>query len=166
MNRIGIGYDIHRLEEGRPLILGGVHIPHDRGPVAFSDGDVLVHAIIDALLGALALGDIGSHFPDTDSRYSGVDSLDLLRSTLKLVQTQGYKVANLDSNIILQEPKLRPYIDGIRQRLAEVLDLRREAVSVKAKTHEEVGPEGRQEAISAQAIVLLETTPPSDNYSR
>jgi len=155
MNRIGIGYDIHRLEEGRPFILGGVAIPHTKGFVAHSDGDALCHAITDAMLGALALGDIGSHFPDTDPRYKGADSVGLMCEIAALVRKQGWEIVNIDTNIIAQAPKLRPHIDTIRGRLAEALSLPMDVVSVKARTNEHVGPEGRQEAVSTQAIVLL-----------
>lgn len=155
MNRIGIGYDIHRLEEGRPLILGGVQIPHTKGFVAHSDGDALCHAITDAMLGALALGDIGSHFPDTDPQYKGADSVALMCAIAALIRKAGWEIVNIDSNIIAQAPKLRPHIGSIRIRLAEALSLPMDAVSVKARTNENVGPEGRQEAVSTQAIVLL-----------
>jgi len=153
--RIGIGYDIHRLEAGRPLVLGGVRIEHDKGFVAHSDGDALCHAITDAMLGALALGDIGMHFPDTDERYRGADSIALMQRVHKLVRARGYHIVNVDANIIAEAPKLRPYIEGIRARLADALDLLKEQVSVKARTNEQVGPEGRGEAISTQAVVLL-----------
>lgn len=155
MNRIGIGYDIHRLEPGLPLILGGVTIPHTKGFVAHSDGDALCHAITDALLGALALGDIGSHFPDTDPQYKGADSIDLMCRIAALIRKQGWDIVNIDANIIAQAPKLRPHIDAIRIRLAESLSLPMDAISVKARTNEHVGPEGREEAVSTQAIVLL-----------
>ena len=156
MTRIGIGYDIHRLEAGRPLILGGVTIPHTKGFVAHSDGDALCHAITDALLGALALGDIGSHFPDTDPQYKGADSVALLLEVVAKVRGLGWEIVNIDSNIIAQAPKLRPHIDTIRARLAEALSLPMDVISVKARTNEHVGPEGREEAISTQAIVLLQ----------
>lgn len=158
MMRIGQGYDLHRLEAGRPLIIGGIRIDHDKGLSGHSDADVLAHAITDAMLGALALGDIGSHFPDNDPRFKDADSLDLLSTVNGLVSGAGYRIVNVDSTVIAQQPKLGPYIDGIRQRLAEALNLRNTAVSVKAKTNELVGPEGREEAISAHAIVLLEET--------
>jgi 2-C-methyl-D-erythritol 2,4-cyclodiphosphate synthase len=154
--RIGQGYDLHCLEEGRALILGGVPIPHHKGLAGHSDADALAHAITDALLGALALGDIGTHFPDTDPRYKDADSMMLLREALQMVRHSGYRVVNIDSTIIAQAPKLMPFIPEIRARLAEVLELPYEAVSVKAKTNERVGPEGREEAISTQAVVLLE----------
>lgn len=154
--RIGIGYDIHRLSEGLPLILGGITIPHGKGFVAHSDGDALCHAITDALFGALALGDIGSHFPDTDPAYKGADSVRLLQEAAAIVRGHGYEIVNIDSNIVAQAPKLRPHIDTMRARLAEALGLPLEVVSVKARTNELVGPEGREEAISTQAVVLLE----------
>lgn len=154
--RIGIGYDLHRLEAGRELILGGVRIPHETGLVGHSDGDALLHAITDALLGALALGDIGSHFPDTDAAYKDADSADLLIAVRRLVQSSGYRIVNVDSVVIAERPRLRGYIDTMRRRIAECLEAPFDAVSVKAKTNETVGPEGRGEAISTQAIVLLE----------
>lgn len=153
--RIGTGYDLHRLEPGHKLILGGVTVPHELGTAAHSDGDVLLHAIIDAMLGALALGDIGTHFPDTDAAYRGADSMDLLAATNKLIHGAEFRIVNIDSTVVLQRPKLRPYLLMMRQRIAECLDLHTEAVSVKAKTKEQVGPEGREEAVSAQAVVLL-----------
>lgn len=156
MMRIGIGYDLHQLEPGRPLILGGVHIPHDRGLAGYSDADALCHAITDALLGALALGDIGTHFPDNDPQYQGIDSTKLLAVAAAMVREAGYRVVNVDSVVIAQRPRLRPHADAIRGRLAEVLGIPAEVVSVKAKTNEGVGAEGREEAISTQAVVLLE----------
>jgi len=155
MIRVGFGYDLHRLEEGRPLILGGVRVPYDRGLAGHSDADVLAHAITDALLGAAALGNIGQHFPDTDPRYKDADSLELLRNVVGMVNERGYHIVNIDSNVIAQQPKLNPHIDAIRASLAACLGLPVDAVSVKAKTNEHVGPEGRGEAISAQAVVLL-----------
>jgi len=154
--RIGQGYDLHRLEEGRPLILGGVTIPHGTGLAGHSDADALAHAITDALLGAAALGDIGTHFPDTDPSHEGADSLVLLRAALQLVQRAGYRVINIDSTIVAQSPKLGPHIPAIRARLAETLEMPLDDISVKAKTNERVGPEGREEAISTQAVVLLQ----------
>lgn len=155
MNRIGTGYDLHRLEEGLPLIIGGVTIPHTKGSVAHSDGDVLAHAITDAILGAAALGNIGQRFPDTDAVYKGADSLELLRQTMNLLEVAGYTLVNVDSTVVAQQPKLNPHVDAIRASLAEVLRLPLDCVSVKPKTNESVGPEGREEAISAQAIVLI-----------
>jgi 2-C-methyl-D-erythritol 2,4-cyclodiphosphate synthase len=154
--RIGTGYDLHRLEEGRPLIIGGTQIPHEKGLAGHSDADVLCHAITDAILGALAMGDIGSHFPDTDPRYQGADSMELLKTAMNLVRGAEYRVVNVDSTVVAQRPKLRDHIPGMRQSLAQALDVTRDRVSVKAKTNERVGPEGREEAISAQAVVLLE----------
>jgi 2-C-methyl-D-erythritol 2,4-cyclodiphosphate synthase len=157
--RIGQGYDLHRLEEGRTLILGGMRIPFEKGLMGHSDADVLCHAITDALIGALALGDIGSHFPDTDPRFKDADSLDLLVRAYNLVRSQGYRIVNVDATVIAERPKLREYIDGIRQRLADNLSVPKNAISVKAKTNEGLGPEGRGEAMSAHAVVLLEPNP-------
>lgn len=154
--RIGLGYDLHALVEERPLILGGIRIPYEKGLKGHSDADVLTHAIIDALLGAAALGNIGQHFPDTDPQYAGADSLVLLRHTLEIVSHAGYAVGNIDTNIIAQAPKLAPHLDAIRARLAEVLGIALDRISVKAKTNEALGAEGRGEAISAQAIALLQ----------
>ena len=157
MIRIGLGYDSHRLKEGLTLILGGVTIPHHKGFVAHSDGDALVHAIIDAIMGAAALGNIGKHFPDTDPEYSNADSLVLLSKTMKLLDNAGFYLVNIDSNIIAQQPKLNPHIDTMRAKLAEAMDVPMDHISVKAKTSEEVGPEGREESISTQAIALIES---------
>ncbi len=154
--RIGQGYDLHRLEEGYPLILGGITIPHAKGLVGHSDADVLTHAIIDALLGAAALGNIGQHFPDTDPKYKGADSLMLLKEAAALLYKAGWNVVNIDSTIIAQQPKLNPHLEAIRARLAETLALKLDQISVKAKTNEHVGPEGREEAISVHAAVLIE----------
>lgn len=156
MMRIGLGYDLHRLVPDRPLILGGVQIPFEKGLAGHSDADVLAHAITDALLGAAALGNIGMHFPDTDPRYKDADSLFLLGEVVAMVRRAGYSIVNIDANVVAQRPKLNPHIQAIRERLAEVLDLPLDRVSVKAKTNEQVGPEGREEAISAQAVVLIE----------
>lgn len=154
--RIGTGYDVHRLAEGRRLILGGVEIPFDRGAVAHSDGDVLLHAVCDALLGALALGDIGQHFPPSDPAYAGISSLLLLEKTAALAAARGYRVVNLDTTIIAQAPKLAPYIPAMREAIARVLGIEAAAVSVKATTEEKLGFTGRGEGIAAQAAVLLE----------
>lgn len=154
--RIGQGYDLHRLEEGYPLILGGITVPHHKGLVGHSDADVLTHAIIDALLGAAALGNIGQHFPDTDPKYKGADSLVLLKEAAALLFKAGWNVVNIDSTIIAQQPKLNPHLDAIRARLAETLALKLDQISVKAKTNEHVGPEGREEAISVHAVALIE----------
>lgn len=154
--RVGIGYDLHRLEAGRPLILGGIEVPFDKGLAGHSDGDALAHAITDALLGAAALGNIGQHFPDTDPAFKDADSMELLHKAAGLVRDAGYSIGNIDANIIAQQPKLNPYLDAMRTRLSEVLDLDIGRISVKAKTNESVGPEGRGEAMSTQAVVLLE----------
>jgi len=153
--RIGIGYDVHRLTEGRPLILGGVPIEHERGLAGHSDADVLVHAVIDALLGAAALGDIGQHFPDTDPAWKGVDSMALLAHVVGLVHEAGYAVGNVDATVVLQRPKLRPHIDAMRAGLAEVLGVEAGRVSVKATTGEAMGFVGREEGAAAHAVCLL-----------
>ena len=154
--RIGTGYDVHRLTVDRRLILGGVHIPFERGLVGHSDADVLLHAISDALLGACALGDIGSHFPDTDPAYQGADSLILLETVGQLLKDQGYRIVNLDSTIRAEKPKLRPYIDEMRANIARALELELEAVSVKATTEEGLGFTGKLEGISAEAVCLID----------
>jgi 2-C-methyl-D-erythritol 2,4-cyclodiphosphate synthase len=154
--RTGIGYDLHRLVEGRPLILGGITIPYERGLAGHSDADVLAHAIIDALLGASGLGNIGQVFPDTDPAFKDADSMVLLRKTVQGVRNDGYRISNIDAVVIAERPRLNPYLAAIRARLAEVLDLDPSAVSVKPKTNEGLGPEGQGEAISAWATVLLE----------
>lgn len=153
--RVGLGYDLHRLEVGRPLILGGVTVPFEKGLIGHSDADVLAHAITDALLGAAALGNIGQHFPDTDPTYKGADSLKLLQATHAMLNEAGYVIINIDSTVIAQQPKLNPHISAIRESLAQCLGLALDRISVKAKTNELVGPEGRGEAISAQAIALI-----------
>lgn len=153
--RVGIGYDLHRLVPDRKLILGGVEIPHELGLLGHSDADVLSHAIIDAILGAAALGDIGSHFPDTDRAYEGINSLILLGNVKAKAENLGYVLRNVDSTIIAQRPKLAPHIPEMRRRLASSLGLSVNEVNVKATTSEEVGVVGREEAIAAQAIVCL-----------
>ncbi len=153
--RIGHGYDVHALGEGLRLVLGGVEIPHTKGCIAHSDGDVLVHAICDALLGAAALGDIGKHFPDTSAEFKGIDSLILLRRVVALLAENGYTISNIDSTIAMQRPKLRPYIDTMRARIAEAAGLAVEQVSVKATTTEHLGFEGEERGVSATAICLL-----------
>lgn len=155
MLRIGHGYDVHRLVPGRELILGGVKIPHDKGLDGHSDADVLTHAVIDALLGALALGDIGSHFPDTDPQYAGIDSRKLLREVFALVKQRGYLLLNLDSTICAQAPRLRPFIDPMRANLAADLQCGAEQISVKATTEEGLGVSGGNAGISATCVVLL-----------
>ena len=154
--RIGQGYDVHRFSVGRKLIIGGVEIPYEMGLDGHSDADVLVHAIMDALLGAATLGDIGKLFPDTDEAYAGADSIQLLRQVGMLLDEKGYAISNVDSTIIAQEPKMRPFIEGMCQNIAEALRIRMEQVSVKATTEEGLGFTGRKEGIAATAIVLLE----------
>ncbi len=153
--RIGVGYDVHRLVAGRPLILGGVEIPHDKGLDGHSDADVLIHAIIDALLGAAALGDIGQHFPDTEEQWRGADSRELLRDVGERIAEAGYVVANIDATVVLQRPKLRPHIDAMRRVLAELLGVEVQQVSVKATTGEKMGFVGREEGAAAHAVCLL-----------
>ena len=153
--RIGHGYDVHKLVENRKLIVGGVDIPHDRGLLGHSDADVLLHAISDALLGACALGDTGTHFPDTDPKWEGADSLVLLREVNRIVNEAGYFVENIDSNLIAQKPKMKPYIPQMRKNIAAACGVDVSAVSVKATTEENLGFTGRQEGISAHAVVLV-----------
>ena len=153
--RIGHGYDVHALGEGLRLVLGGVEISHTKGCIAHSDGDVLVHAICDALLGAAALGDIGKHFPDTSAEFKGIDSLILLRRVVALLTEKGYQIGNIDSTIAMQRPKLRPYIDLMRERIAAAAGISVEQVSVKATTTEHLGFEGEEKGVSATAVVLL-----------
>ena len=155
MYRIGFGSDIHRLVENRPLILGGVEIPADRGAEGHSDADALTHAITDAILGALALGDIGSHFPDTDEKWKNADSFVFLRHTIRLMKEKDFRVANVDSIIHLEKPKLRPHIDKMRENLAQILEIEITQVSVKAKTGEKMGAVGENRAVKSEAIVLL-----------
>lgn len=155
MFRIGQGFDLHRLVEGRPLIIGGVEIPYHQGLDGHSDADVLIHAIIDALIGAAALGDIGHLFSDTDPQYAGADSKKLLANVYQLITESGYVVNNIDSTVIIEKPKLRDYIDTMREVIAKLLNLRLEQVSIKAKTSEKIGIVGRGEAAIAEAIVLL-----------
>ena len=155
--RIGTGYDVHRLSLNRDLIIGGVHIPFEFGLLGHSDADVLLHAIADALLGACALGDIGSHFPDTDPAYQGADSLELLSRVADLLDANGYKIVNLDSTIRAQKPKLRHYIDQMRENIARVLQIPVVDVSVKATTEEGLGFTGELKGISAEAVCLIES---------
>ncbi|MBQ8476852.1 2-C-methyl-D-erythritol 2,4-cyclodiphosphate synthase [bacterium] len=152
--RIGIGYDIHQLVPKRDLILGGVKIPYELGLLGHSDADVLVHAIIDAILGALALRDIGYHFPDNDPKYKNINSIELLRETKKLIK--GYKISNIDSNIICEKPKLKDYIEPMRENIAKTLELNINQVSIKAKTNEKLDSVGSSKAIIAQAVVLVQ----------
>ena len=153
--RVGIGYDIHRLVEGRQLILGGVEIPFERGLLGHSDSDVLTHAICDALLGAVGLGDIGTHFPDSDPRFSGESSLNLLGRVVELVAARGFAIVNIDSVVLAEQPKLLPYVQAIRERLGSVLRIDTECISVKAKTSEGLDSVGRCEAMAAHAIALV-----------
>ena len=153
--RVGIGYDIHRLVEGRELIIGGVKITHEKGLLGHSDADVLVHAIIDALLGALALDDIGTLFPDTDPKYKDADSMVLLRHVIQKVNENGYKINNIDSNIIAQNPKMMPYIPKMKEALAVLLKIEPSDISIKAKTKEKLDAVGESKAIEANAVVLL-----------
>ena len=153
--RIGHGYDVHALAEGLRLVLCGVEIEHSKGCVAHSDGDVAIHAICDAMLGALALGDIGKLFPDTDQQYKGIDSTVLLKHVIELVKSNGYSISNIDCTIAMQRPKLRPHIDTMRARLSEVVGIAVDRISVKATTTEHLGFEGREEGVSTTAVVLL-----------
>ncbi|MCD4828264.1 MAG: 2-C-methyl-D-erythritol 2,4-cyclodiphosphate synthase [Candidatus Cloacimonetes bacterium] len=153
--RIGHGYDVHRLEEGRRLVLGGVSIPFERGLLGHSDADVLIHALIDALLGALALGDIGAHFPDTDGRYAGIDSRKLLRQAVALVHGKGWSVGNVDVTVCAEAPRLSPYIGQMRRHLADDFGVSLDAVSVKATTEEGLGVTGQGAGIAATAVALL-----------
>ncbi len=153
--RIGFGYDVHRLVPGRRLMLGGVHIPSERGLVGHSDADVLLHAIADALLGAAALGDLGRHFPDTDPRWKDASSLALLRRVHQLVVQAGYAVVNVDSTVVLEQPRLQPYVETMRQNIAQALGLSTGAVSVKATTNEGLGFVGAEEGVVAFAVCLL-----------
>jgi 2-C-methyl-D-erythritol 2,4-cyclodiphosphate synthase len=155
--RIGYGVDFHQLEEGRKFIIGGVHVPHHKGAVGHSDADVLLHAICDAMLGALALGDIGTYFPDTDMKYKNIDSRILLKETTALIQSKGYRLVNMDSTICLQEPKIKPYVQQMREAIAEVIGTGIENISIKATTTEQMGFVGRKEGVVAHATVLLES---------
>jgi 2-C-methyl-D-erythritol 2,4-cyclodiphosphate synthase len=153
--RVGIGNDIHRLVEGRKLILGGVEIPHERGLLGHSDGDSLTHAITDALLGAAALGDIGSHFSDRDPRWAGADSLVFLRHVRDLLEERGFEIANVDATILAERPKMAPHISEMKVRLAEAMKISESQINVKAKTNERLDAIGRGEAIAAQAVALI-----------
>ena len=153
--RIGQGYDVHKLVEGRDCIICGVKIPYEKGLLGHSDADVALHALADAILGAAALGDIGKHFPDNDDRYKDVDSLVLLEKVCELIRNKGYEISNVDSTILAQAPKLRPYIDEMRSKLAKAMKLDIDELSVKATTEERLGFTGREEGIAAHAVVLL-----------
>jgi 2-C-methyl-D-erythritol 2,4-cyclodiphosphate synthase len=154
--RIGFGFDVHSLKDGLPLFIGGINIPHQKGALGHSDADTLIHAICDSLLGAAALGDIGSHFPDTDEKYKGIDSTILLDKTCKLLISNGYRIVNIDCTVCLQKPKLLSHIPAIINRLSEVMSISCDVISVKAKTSEKLGFVGREEGISAYAVVLIE----------
>ena len=154
--RIGHGYDVHKLVEGRKLILGGIEVPHTLGLLGQSDADVLTHAIMDSILGAAALGDIGQHFPDNDDRYLGADSTELLRHVMELIREKGYRIGNLDATIIAQKPKLMSYLPQMRKKLAEVMEISEDRLNLKATTEEHLGFTGRQEGISAHCVCLLE----------
>ena len=154
--RIGFGYDVHKLTNGRRLILGGIEIPHEMGLLGYSDADVLTHAIMDALLGALALGDIGKHFPDNDKKFENIDSMLLLERVKEIVKENNHKISNIDSTVCAERPKLMSHIEKMRERIAEVLEIPASKVSVKATTTEKLGFTGREEGISAYAVCLLE----------
>ena len=153
--RIGQGYDVHRLVEGRDLILGGVTVPYEKGLLGHSDADVLVHAVMDALLGAAALGDIGQHFPDTDPEYEGASSIELLKKVGKLLQERGYVIENIDATIIAQKPKMAPHIPQMRANMAKAMGINESQLNIKATTEEKLGFTGREEGIASQAICLL-----------
>jgi 2-C-methyl-D-erythritol 2,4-cyclodiphosphate synthase len=156
MTRFGMGYDVHKLVEGRKLILGGVEVPHTLGLLGHSDADVLLHAVSDALLGAAALGDIGRHFPDTDPKYKGADSMKLLAHVVELIKAKGYKVGNVDATIVAQRPKLKDYIGQMNENIARVLEVEPDQVNVKATTEEKLGFTGTEQGISAYAVAGLE----------
>ena len=155
MIRIGHGYDVHKLVEDRKLIIGGVDIPHEKGLLGHSDADVLVHAVMDSMLGALALGDIGKHFPDTDNAYNGANSILLAKKVMKIIDSNGYTVGNVDSTIIAQAPKLAPFIDQMRNNIANALGISVDRISIKATTEEKLGFTGAKEGIAAHAVCLL-----------
>ena len=153
--RVGLGYDVHKLVEGRKLIIGGVDIPHEKGLLGHSDADVLIHAVMDSILGALALGDIGKHFPDTDEKYKGANSMKLLEFVYNLINEKGYGIGNIDCTIIAQSPKMSPHIQNMRENIAKILNTSVENINVKATTEEGLGFTGAKEGISAQSICLL-----------
>lgn len=154
-NRVGTGFDVHRLVEGRPLILGGVEIPFEKGLLGHSDADVLVHALMDALLGAAALGDIGQHFPDTDAAYKGACSMDLLAQVKKMIEDRGYAIGNMDMTLMAQRPKIKSFIDDMKKNIAAVLGVEESQINIKGTTTEKLGFVGREEGIAAQAVCLL-----------
>ena len=153
--RVGLGYDVHKLVEGRKLIIGGVDIPHEKGLLGHSDADVLIHAVMDSIIGALALGDIGKHFPDTDEKYKGADSIKLLEFVYNLINEKGYDIGNIDCTIIAQSPKMAPHIQNMRANIAKALNTSIEDINVKATTEEGLGFTGAKEGIAAQSICLL-----------
>ena len=153
--RVGLGYDVHKLVDGRKLIIGGVDIPHEKGLLGHSDADVLVHAVMDSILGALALGDIGKHFPDTDEKYKGADSIKLLEFVYNLIDEKGYAIGNIDCTIIAQSPKMAPHISNMRENMAKALNTSTDNINVKATTEEGRGFTGAKEGIAAQSICLL-----------
>lgn len=155
MNRVGFGYDVHRMVEGRKLIIGGVTIPYQKGLLGHSDADVLLHAICDALLGAAALGDIGKHFPDTDQQYENISSLELLKHTSNILKNHGYSIVNIDSTLVLEQPKILPYVDTMRSNISLSTGIDPSAVSVKATTNEKMGFIGTGEGAAAYAVVLI-----------
>jgi len=154
--RVGIGYDVHQLKEGETFTLGGITIPHSKGAIGHSDADVLLHTICDALLGAANLGDIGTHFPDTDIAYKGIDSKLLLKNVAALLKTNGFKIGNIDSTVCLQKPKIKPHIPAMKSTIAETLSIDIDKISVKATTTEKLGFVGREQGVSAYAICLIE----------
>mgnify|MGYP003311843369 FL=1 len=153
--RIGHGYDVHKLEDGKKFVIGGIEIEHYKGAVGHSDADVVIHVICDALLGALSLGDIGKHFPDTDDKYKGIDSKILLQKVMKLVQEEKYQISNIDVTILLQKPKLRNYIDSMRDTLSNIMEINKSQISVKATTTEGLGFVGREEGVAAHCVCIL-----------
>ena len=153
--RIGHGYDVHKLEKGKKFVIGGINIDHYKGAVGHSDADVVIHVICDALLGALSLGDIGKHFPDTDNKYKGIDSKILLQKVMKLVKEEKYQISNVDVTILLQKPKLRNYIDSMRDTLSNIMEINKSQISVKATTTEELGFVGREEGVAAHCVCIL-----------
>jgi 2-C-methyl-D-erythritol 2,4-cyclodiphosphate synthase len=154
--RIGFGVDFHQLGEGRKLMIGGIHVPHEKGCIGHSDADVLLHAICDAMLGAACLGDIGVHFPDTDDKYKNIDSKILLKETIDLITNAGYTIVNIDSSVCLEEPKIKPFVLQMQQTTAAILNVKENAISIKATTTERMGFVGREEGIVAYATVLLQ----------
>ena len=155
MMRVGHGYDVHRFCDGDFIVIGGVKIPHDKGLLGHSDADVLAHAVIDALFGAAALGDIGRHFPDTDEKYKGADSMALLSEATRIVREKGYEIGNIDTTVIAQKPKMAPHIESMRENIARAMGVEIDKISVKAKTNEKMGFTGREEGIEARAVALL-----------